>query len=319
MSRSWAVISTVLALFFHAATVRAAAIPGAELSVVREETAADCPDAEELGRRIRALWMAPAASAPMSVEVRFSRSATGYDADLHASGARSGTRHLSTTATTCQSLSAAVTVALALLLDMEPLPDPSSAPPPEPSPAVSSGTTRPEGSRPPVDLAVSTSLGLGFGVLELQPSGLLSGSVLGRRGHFAAEASAFFVAPRSFEYDPGFVKVGLWGGALNACYRTRNAHERGLAWRPCLGFRAGRISGQGTRYDVNSTASQAWFALAASAHVELPLSARLRLVSGVLLWVPFARHEFSVQGRGAAFETSPFAGTLQLGLELTIG
>ena len=113
--------------------------------------------------------------------------------------------------------------------------------------------------------------------------------------------------------------LGLWGGALNACYRTRNAHERGLAWRPCLGFRAGRISGQGIRYDVNSTASQAWFALAASANLELPLSARLRLVSGVLLWVPFARHEFSVQGRGAAFETSPFAGTLQLGLELTIG
>lgn len=319
MSRFWASIFTVVAIFLHAATVQAAAIPGAELSVVREETATDCPDADELGRRIRALWMAPAASAPMSVEVRFSRSATGYDADLHATGARSGTRHLSTTATTCQSLSAAVTVALALLLDMEPLPEASSAAPPAPLPAVAQGNTRPERPLPPFDLAVSASLGLGLGVLGLQPSGLASGSVLGRRGHFAAEASAFFVAPRTFDYDPGFVKVGLWGGALNACYRTRNAHERGLAWRPCLGFRAGRIWGRGTRYDVNATASQAWFALAASAHLELPLSARLRLVSGVLLWLPLARHEFSIQGRGAAFESSPFAGTLQLGLELTIG
>jgi hypothetical protein len=317
MSRSWAVTLTAAALLFPGAKARAAELAGAELSVLREDAAADCPDADELGRRIRALWMAPAASAPMRVEVQFTRSVTGYDADLRASGAHSGTRHLSTSAATCESLSEAVTVALALLLDMEPLPAASESPP-APPPPVPSMIAHPESRRPPFELALASSLGLGLGVLGSQPSGLGSGSVLARRGHFAAEALAFFVAPRSFDYDPGFVKVSLWGGALNACYRTRATGERGLGWRPCLGFRGGRLSGAGTRYDVNSSASQAWFALSLSGHLELPLSARFRLVSGLLLWLPLARHEFRVYGRGAAFETPALAATLQLGLELTI-
>jgi hypothetical protein len=317
MSRSWAVTFAAAALLFHGAKARAAELAGADVTVRRDEAAADCPDADELGRRIRSLWMAPAASAPMRVEVQFSRSATGYDADLRASGAHPGTRHLSTSAATCESLSEAVTVALALLLDMEPLPTVRESPR-APSPAVPSVIAHPESERPPFELALSSSLALGLGVLGSQPSGLWSGSVLAKRGHFAAEALAFFVAPRTFDYEPGFVKVGLWGGALNACYRTRPTGKAGLGWRPCLGFRGGRLSGEGTSYDVNSRASQAWFALAMSGHLELPLSARFRLVSGLLLWLPLARHEFRVSGRGAAFETWVLAGTLQLGLELTI-
>lgn len=320
MFRRCAVLLIAVGLFLLCPLARATELSGAELHVVREGATADCPDADELTRRIRALWMAPAATAPMQVDVRFARSATGYDAELHASGARSGTRHLSTSAATCASLSEAVTVALALLLDLEPLPEPAREPPPEqPAAPPAVAIAHPERPLPPFDLALSASLGFGLGVLGADPVGMGSASVLGRRGHFAAEAQAFFVAPRTFDYDPGYVKVGLWGGALNACYRTRAAGERGLSWRPCLGFRAGSLSGKGIRFDVNSTASQAWFALGASGHLELPISARLRFVSGLLLWLPLARHEFSVQGRGAAFETWPFAGMLQLGLELTIG
>jgi hypothetical protein len=307
-------------LFFGAAPAHATELSGAELSVLRDDTAADCPDADELARRVRALWMAPAATAPMRVEVRFARSATGYEADLRASGARSGTRHLGTSAATCASLSDAVTVALALLLDMEPLPEPNR----EPSPSAPAATPnaveheRPERPPPPFDVVLSSSLGLGLGLLGSKPAGIWSASALARRGHFAAEALAFFVTPRTFDYDPGFVKVGLWGGALNACYRTRPAGRRGLGWRPCLGFRAGKLSGEGARYDANATRSQAWFALTASGQLELPISSRLRFVSGLMLWLPLEQHEFRVQGRGAAFESWAVAGTLQLGLELTI-
>lgn len=318
MSRPRAAIFTALALSFYCAPARATEIAGAEVNVLRETAAGDCPDADGLGRRIRALWMAPAATAPMVVEVRFARSSTGYDADLRASGARSGTRHLSTSAGTCGALAEAVTVALALLLDMEPLPNAASDPPAREPVALLSPVVHLERVRAPFDLVLASSLGIGIGVLGARSSGAWSGSLMGRRGHFAAEALAFFVAPRSIDYDPGYVKVGLWGGGLNACYRTRSAGERGLAWRSCLGFRAGKLWGEGVRYDVNSEAAQPWFAFAASGHLELPLSARFRFVSGLALWLPLARHEFGVFGRGSAFETWLLGGTLQLGLELTI-
>ena len=305
-------------LCFHAGRARATELSGAELSVVRDVSAADCPDANELERRVLALWMAPAATGPWRVEVRFARTATGYDADLRASGARAGTRHLSTSAATCAPLSDAVTVALALLLDMEPLPAPASDSRRARSAAVPTAITHRERPLPPFDLGLASGLGLTLGVLGSQPAGFMSASVLARRGHVAAEALAFYVAPRTVDFEPGFVKVGLWGGALNACYRTRLAGQRGVAWRPCLGFGGGKLSGVGARYDVNHTASQAWFALTGSAHLELPLSARARFVSGLVLWLPLARHEFSVHGRGAAFETWRLAGSLQLGLELTI-
>jgi hypothetical protein len=286
MARRWAVIFMAAGFCFHAVKARATEISGAELSVVRDVTTADCPDAKELERRVLALWMAPAAKSPLHVEVRFARTPIGYDADLRASGARAGTRRLSTSAATCAPLAEAVTVALALLLDMEPLPVPAREPPHETPTTRRHEIAPPERRPPPFDLGLSSGLGLSLGVLGSQPAGVMSASMLARRGHFAAEAVAFFVAPRTFDYEPGFVKVGLWGGALNACYRTRVAGERGVAWRPCIGFRGGQLSGEGARYDVNSTASQAWFALAGSTHVELPLSARARFISGLMLWLP---------------------------------
>ena len=315
MARRWAVILMAAGLCFHGGKARATGLSGAELSVVRDATATDCPDANELERRILALWMAPATTAALRVDVRFARTPTGYQAELRASGARAGTRYLSTEAATCAPLSDAVTVALALLLDMVPA---SELPRPRPVVVPTAVITHRERRRPPLHLGLSSGLGLTLGALGSQPAGFMSASVLARRGHFVAEALAFYVAPRTVDYEPGFVKVGLWGGAVNACYSTRVAGERGVAWRPCLGLRLGKLSGAGTGYDVNSTASQEWFALAGSTHLELPLSARVRFVSGLMLWLPVARHELIVQGRGTAFETWILAGGLQLGLELTI-
>jgi hypothetical protein len=315
MARRWAVTLMAAGLCFHAGRARATELSGAELSVVRDVSAPDCPDADELERRVLALWMAPATTAALRVDVRFARTPNGYDAELRASGARAGTRYLSTDAATCAPLADAVTVLLALLLDMVPARDMLR---PRPLVVTTPVVTHRELRLPPLHLGLSSGLGLTLGTLGSQPAGFMSASLLARRGHFVAETLAFYVAPRTVDYEPGFVKVGLWGVAANACYSTRVVGERGVAWRPCLGLRLGRLSGAGTGYDVNSTAAQEWFALAGSTHLELPLSARLRFVSGLMLWLPVARHELVVQGRGVAFETWILAGALQLGLELTI-
>lgn len=319
MSRAWVQCVTLVAALGFARNASAAELGGAQLVVTAEPNARDCPDAERLVERVRSLWMAPETNAaPLHVTLHFARENSGFSAVLQSFGRKNGTRHLSTTGTTCASLADAITVALAVLLDMEPISKPEAAdqteraspPPPAPRNPPARRAAR-------FELAALARAGAGFLVMEDAVSGVFSASLVGRRGPFALEAQAFWVTPLTIDYAPGFVTVGLWGGALDACYQSP-PFGAGVRFRPCAGLRLGKLTGQGERFDTNYAVVQPWVAVAASGNLEVALRRSARFVLGLALLAPLNRHEFHVTGRGSAFHTRPLAGVCQVGTEFAI-
>lgn len=321
MSRAWILLTPLLLATTCAEDAPAAELVGSELAVEREPSALDCPDASGLARKVRALWMAPRTTErPLVIAVRFAHGDAGYSATIESSGAKSGTRQLTTSASTCASLADAVTVALALLLDMQPIARaavPAGKEEAFPTRAQPTDHAR-RRANAPLEIALGAHAGAAFGAVGSALSGLFSVSALVERGRFGVEAHAFWSTPRSFGYPPGFVEVGLWGAALDGCFRHRAPANRALGFRPCAGLRVGRLSGHGSRFDANYDTTQPWFALAAGANLEMPLGARSRFEAGVSLLAPLTRHEFRVSGRGIAFESSALAFVGRIGTAFSI-
>lgn len=287
-------------------------LAGADVTVQKSADAAACPDAQALSRAVLGLWMAPARIAErLQITVQFTRTAAGFAADIHTSGAKSGTRHLETTGTSCGPLTDAVAVTLALLLDLV------RVRPRAEQHVEGRDFEREPVSAAPLTVAAAVRAGGGYGVLGPAASGLISASLSATRRRFGLEAQLFWTTPRAYAYDEGFVEVGLWGGGLDACYEATSDPSR-MTLRPCAGVRVGSLSGSGARFDANAHAKQAWVALAVGVHVELPLKGRWRLVAAPSLVVPAREHVFGVSGRGAAFESLPVAATLQIGQKFTI-
>jgi hypothetical protein len=319
MLRSWFLSLVLLAGLGAARTADAADLAGAHITVSAEPGAEDCPDADGLAQRVRSLWMAPETNpAPLRISLHFVRAPNGYSAELQSFGRKTGTRHLSTTATSCASLSDAATVALALLLDMEPILRVEPSRPPEVSARTAASSHKPpERAGAPFELALLAKAGAGFSLLGNAVSGVFSASLLVRRGPFATEGQAFWSTPRDFAHGPGFVKVGLWGGGLDACYQGSSL-ARSLRLRPCAGVRLGKLSGEGERFDANYTSAQAWVALAASLNLELQLRPYARFVLGFSLLAPLHEHKFHVDGSGPAYQSRVLAGLAQVGTEFAI-
>lgn len=300
-----------------AAPAFASELAGSAVEVQKKPGAADCPDAAALTRSVSALGTpAGQASGSLRIEVVFERDEAGYAATLRSFGRKSGVRRLVVTSgNTCEPLADAVSVALAVLLDL--------VPPPEPAQQVPSLPAAPElEARPPFLLAGGVRTGVSYGQLASGVSGVFSGTLRLSRERFQLLGSGFWSTWRSESFGPGSVKLGLWGGGLDACFRLGPSSLARVGFIPCAGLRLGRLSGQGIDFDRNYKRAQAWVALTAGGSARLPLSKRWAFIAGLSAIVPLRRHTFSVSSPDSKFipaaETGPVAVLLEMGPEATI-
>lgn len=296
-----------------ASTAHGTELPGSELEVFRKPEASDCPESAALARAVLALGTAPnQPPSRLRIEVTFERNAEGYAATVNSFGSKAGVRRLAMAGKTCEPLAEAVSVTLAVLLDLIPSPEQQSA--------SDHGTpaSAPEKAMPPFVLDAAARAGVAYGELGPAISGVFSPALRLGRERFQLLGSVFWNTPDNADFRNGFVRVGLWGGGIDACFRLGPSDRARLGFLPCAGFRLGRLSGKGVQFDENYEAAQTWNALSLSGAARLPLSKKWGFVASLSALVPLKRHRFLVAGAGPAFETQPVAGVLEIGPEVQI-
>jgi hypothetical protein len=297
-----------------ASTASGTELSSSELEVFRRPDASDCPDSAGLARAVLALGSAPnQPGSHLHLEVTFERSADGYAATINSFGSKPGVRRLAMAGKGCEPLAEAVSVTLAVLLDLIP------------SPEKKQGTSERgmppnevERTAPPFVLDASARAGFAYGELGPTISGVFSPALRLSRERFQLLGSAFWNTPINADYRDGFVRVGLWGGGLDACFRLGPSNRTRLGFLPCAGFRLGRLSGKGVQFDENYQAAQTWIAFSLSAAARLALNKKWGFVASLSAIAPVKKHTFSVAGAGAAFESQVVAGLLEIGPEVQI-
>jgi hypothetical protein len=297
-----------------ASTAFGTELSGSVLSVFRKPDASDCPESAALARAVLALGSAPnQPTSQLRIEVTFERNDDGYSATVNSFGSKPGVRRLAMAGKGCEPLAEAVSVTLAVLLDLIPSPEKKQH-------TSDRETVAPtvENTSPPFVLEMAARAGVAYGALGPAISGVFSPGLRLSRERFQLLGSAFWNTPNSTDYRDGFVRVGLWGGGIDACFRLGPSDRTRLGFLPCAGFRLGRLSGKGVQFDENYQAAQTWVALNVSGGARLALSKKWGFVASLSAIVPAKRHSFSVSGAGTAFESQPLAGLLEIGPEVQI-
>lgn len=315
-----------------ASSPRVAAAPlSTELSVEREDGAADCPDAAGLGRLVERI-VGPAAGGPVvrpggdvRAAVRFSRGAATYGAALALAGARQGARTLTDTGPTCAALGRAVAITMALLLDAGLDAEPPRPPPTPEAVAVAAPPVAPlTPSRAPSSPA-SRATG-GTLAVTLGPAlGLVGGVTLatglavtaGVARHLALSLDGQYVAPRATAFDEGEVDVTLVAARLRACGVLDNEGAARLG--ACAVGAAGRLRGQGRGYaSGDGAATLTWAAAGGGIEASRALGRRWRAGLSADALVPLRKSTFSITNRGIAFQSSPVSVMLEASLGVVL-
>jgi hypothetical protein len=301
-----------------------------ELSVEREDAAADCPDAAGLARLVERI-VGPGAGGPVvrpggdvRAAVRFSRGAATYEAALALTGARQGARTLTDTGPTCAALGRAVAITMALLLDAGLDSEAPRPPPPTPvavavaSPAVaplaSSRASSSRASSSPASRATDGTLAVTLG----PALGLVGGATLasglavmmGVGRHLALSLDGQYVAPRGTAFDAGEVDVTLLAARLRACGVLDN--EGAVRLGACAAGAAGRLRGEGRGYAfADGVATLTWAAAGGGIEASRALGRRWRAGLSADALVPLRKSTFSITNRGVAFQSSPVSVMLE--------
>jgi hypothetical protein len=296
------------ALVLRSAGANAAELAGAELIVERSASAGDCPDAAGLAKSTLALGAPPSTrAAPLRLTVRFDHRANGYVALIEASGSKQGTRELHHPAATCRPLADATSVVLAVLTDLIPAPQPEAQPEPEPAPPP----PPPPAPSPPLTLAAGVESGLAYG---LPGASLNATAAVVLRARYQAaelELGGVWVLPHYEPVGPGLLQTSLLAGTAAGCWWFGG--ENRINWGGCAGAALGVLRGSGHGFDLDDSATNAWFSALFGLAAQVPIRSRwsLRLAaSGV---VPFGSHAFLVEPLEEGFHSAPGAFWLHFG------
>jgi hypothetical protein len=317
-ARCLSALSLMLAMLgTHEAS--ATEIGGGTLRVERRETAGDCPDERALRDATIALGVPPPnRTASSDAVVTFDHDEAGYVAHVEVSGANAGVREVRKPGDSCSPLAEAVTVVLALVFDLAP-PEPPAALAPKPPAPVQPPPSVPPPAAPPAPAAFALGLGVSAGAAD----GLLGDSVVGTIGggvrpafgRWELSATALWAPGRTLDYLAASVQLSLLAGRLQGCgWLSRAVARPNLGF--CLGALVGALRGRGHGFDHDLHANETWAALEGGAVGRLPLGPRWSIRAGISALVTTGRHEFTVGGAGTAFESSRWAGLVELGPEL---
>lgn len=287
-------------------------VAGASLSVVRAPGAEDCPDASALASSLRELGTNAAGPAtPLEIQISFARETAGYSAVLVTRGRSAGERELHAADETCAGVASSAVVTLAVLLDVRPR---DSAPSPEERTQPRPPDRREQATHP--TLALTANLGAAYGLLGPRLSATAGGSLQWRNARWQFAIGPMWALPRSVDHGAGRVIAQIIAGRAAACRLIPYADEAALG--ACASLFAGAIAGSAHDYSVNGSQSRAWGAASASALWRARLFRGLALRAEVEALVPFRRQEFSIDGLGVVYRSSPAAALLEIGAELPI-
>jgi hypothetical protein len=297
------------------------------LSVEKATGAEQCPEQQELERRVEQILRQPLGelinAAALTIDVRFERTPeNAFSARVIATGPKPGRRLLRDSSPTCDALGEAVSVTIALLLDYA-RPDRDAA-----TIAPSTVPAAPATISPPADTVAAAardldsdpwtaraSLEVGGGYGLGGDGGLLGFVRAGaRHGRWLFDLGAGANLPREQGFQNGSVRTSLLFGSLRACYLL----GRSLLIAPCVQVGAGRLHGEGNGYGQVRAASLPWTAAGLGLAAEVPVAAGLYATLAATLWIPTRRQTFSVENAGIAWESKPLAGVLTAGVALSV-
>jgi len=302
----------------------AQAEPRASLVVIRGDGARDCPDADALAERVRAvagtnvIGVGSSAS-PIEtwVQVAISHDFAGYNAQISTFGRRHGTRALEDLGPSCASLADAVAVTLAMFLDPYETP-PSSSPRPEPVAKKRS----PEPKAPATSAAresrffIDGAAGLTFNLLEHSEPFLGVGLGFRPSARWSVALGGTFVLPDSKVDGSRSVDLRLSFAFLQVCALALGHVDRAsLAW--CAAPQVGSLASDGRGYQNNFAEHSLWLALGIGPEAAFRLTHSLSWVFGAEAVIPLLEQGFDVQSNGvrsSAYRTPSVAALVSLGL-----
>ena len=299
------------------------------LSWVREEGAADCPDARVIEQRAKA-WLgrdpfSPAAET--AAEITVARRADGFVARIRVRGKDGvvvGERVLTSEEPRCETLASAVAFALALQVDPEAALRPKRLAKVEPPPrAAPAAPAPPERTAKPVEPPRRTSpreASLSVGAVAV--AGLVPGLAGGARlaaglawtPRWRVVLSTLLVPEqRTADRSVGF---GLSALGAGACLDLLDGSVAQLA--PCAELHGGEVHALVYALEPAPPGTRFWSAASAAARLKFRVFKPLSVELGAGLVLPFTRPRFQVEGRSdTVFRQSIVAPTADVSLGLT--
>lgn len=291
------------------------------LVVTRAPGVEDCPDANGVAARVRAMTQEDPLEARPGVprdtwlEVEFSQTLAGYRAVITARGRRQGTRSIDDVGPGCTSLADAVTLMLVMLLD----PELAQA---KRAPALTEGATSDDRARSRhrtsrVSLGAEASGGATLGVLEHGAAFVEAGARIGFAHSLALALGGGFVFPDHASAPPGRVTLDLGYGYVR--FSGTVFEHAGTRVALFLGPSIGSLGGSSDGFDYRPDRRLFWsagvFGVEAFAVLSGPFSWSARLFAVT----PFRYEGFYVTNAGErqrAFRTPGFGGALSLGVSV---
>jgi hypothetical protein len=277
---------------------------GAHLSWVRDDAAADCPDAAAIEAEVAVrLGDNPFQRPPSQfIEATVTRQAERFQVAIAMRGADGkliGNRSLASASGDCRSIATAAALTIAILIDPDAMlrPPPTPAPPPPPPPAPA---PRAPDSHPRARLA-ALAVG-GWGAL---PGPAFGGALAGTfdvAGHVAIGLTgAFFPEQHAAPPNDGF-SFGLSSVEASACVVPLGTGAA-LRWEVCAGLSAGLIHAVVSGVTPVNPGERWTFAATQLTRVAIPVLRAGVVEAGVEVAELHPRRAFFVEGRPAGMET----------------
>jgi hypothetical protein len=287
---------------------RAETIP--PLVVDRGAGAERCLDAEAIGSKVEQIRGRPAVDVPTRYRITFARTEQGFTATIRTDKALGSVRTLEHNGANCSALGHAVALTIALLLDsdVEPNKKVDPPPPPPPPPVVAAVQRSPSATSPAHEVTVSlAAVGLAGVLRPMAPA--LAADVGVSFAPLRLSAGALWVWPQTLTFGPGSVRERLLGGFARACVPAWQAGS--LRLDACSGAVVGAITAEAEGYTRNERRVRTWIAV--------PLEAALAGWTSPVGWevsvaglVPLRRPDYTIEGLGTVYESTPIGAMLSL-------
>jgi hypothetical protein len=297
----------------------AAELPGGTLTLTAAPSAAGCPTEDDLAAELRERTTATPELAPIQLTVHIDAVEGAYVAQIRVAGRKHGERTLRTEGPSCQGLHDALLVSLSLLLDEDPSAV-SSAPPARPRPTGVLPRTLaeppPKALRPRDPSAASLWLELGAAGTHGLPEGLSASFEAGvsfRSRRWEVGAFGFWAVPREVTFEPGTLKIRLWGVGLSGCV-VPVVLSRGFRLSSCGVAAAAELGVQPRGFTRAWSRKRPLFLAGLALEPRYAIGSRASVGVSVSLMAPLMREQFSVQGLGQGYATDRLVG--KAGVEL---
>ena len=292
---------------------------GLRLTWTRDEAAASCPDTPSIEADVvrRLGWdpFTPGAARALDVRVTRTREDGTWRAVIEyrtSEGTLAGSRVVTSTAETCDSLAAAAALGIALIVRTStPEPPPAASvtgpvanqPVPPATPAPCAATDCPKGLDSSRHAGVFAA---GAGALGILPGFAPGGALVGNvplAEHVSLTASAVLLPEVRREDDVGSYAFGAAFGAVGLCYDGKFGERVSIA--ACASLELGSVHAVVFAPEPVGPGARFWGAGAVGPRLDWNPTGVLHALFGVELLLPFTRRSFDVR-RADGSQTTVF-------------